>query len=304
MCDEEWCNGCGEHSYFCECDGLIQTTKLSNTKKKEKKKTSKVSLPKIIREDFALLYHQEDGLYSCLVHNVLDNYQCLQLISSVEGTHEEALTNIGGGNMQNEINFRLSKQIDMINYEITRSIFEKLQSVNALPIIYKNHILSRIYPKIHFLRYTNGGFFRPHKDGHYAILTPEYDNTKDEEKSDISQNESMKKFNDYSEISLITIQLYLTDSNDKNKGHTRFFFNDNVSDDESVDIQPKIGSCVVFDQDIMHEGIPFVSSSDCPVKDTIRMEVMYEPDPTCSPEIIPRISINGVVDVSEYNSST
>ena len=114
----------------------------------------------------------------------------------------------------------------------------------------------------------------PHRDGHYAKLCDE---------SPVG----------YSLISLITVQLYLTDAGAENGGETRFLDPSAPEGERVADVIPRRGSVLLFEHSLMHEGRVFHATALVPTKDTVRMEVVYAPDPTCADT--PRISINGVL---------
>lgn len=213
--------------------------------------------------------------FAIVVENIMTASECTVLTESAAGSFEEAFTNNGGGNLQKESNFRRSLQKDLFDPCFSASLFKRLQDADVLPLRYRNHILTRIHPNLHFLRYTDENFFLPHKDGHYAILPADEESTFD-----------------YDEISLITIQIYLTDTTVENGGQTRFL-SPLEPENQFVDVLPAVGKAVIFDHGILHEGCTFTSTEKDNYKDTVRLEVMYAPDRSCTD--IPHISISGVI---------
>jgi len=213
-----------------------------------------------------------------VVPNVLTPSECDALTSCAEGKHIPATTNVGGGRHLDEPNFRKSWQVDISCPEIAVTVFTRLQQQNALPSVFRCHVLDCISPHVHFLRYLDGGFFLPHRDGHYATLC-------DESECPLG----------YSAISLITVQLYLTDASPEHNGGQTRFLDPRAPDEKSaVDVVPCRGSCLVFDHTLMHEGRQFRATPEVPSKDTVRMEVVYRPMDPVHPET-PRIRINGLL---------
>ena len=97
--------------------------------------------------------------------------------------------------------------------------------------------------RLRFLRYDNGEYFKPHRDGSFLRA-------------------------DNSEMSLITIQLYLNEGFEG--GETTFFGPNN----EKVPIVPKTGMVLVFEHLLLHEGSLLKSGR----KYSMRTDVMYKTD--------------------------
>ncbi|KAI1100054.1 hypothetical protein F4804DRAFT_345025 [Jackrogersella minutella] len=107
------------------------------------------------------------------------------------------------------------------------------------------------FPIIHelrFLKYGPGQYFRPHCDGHFV----------DEDGAE----------------SFLTVHLYLNGGNDVVEGGaTRFAVDFNNPDARTLDINPKAGSLVIFQQkDMNHEGVEVMRGT----KYTMRTDVMYK----------------------------
>jgi hypothetical protein len=95
-----------------------------------------------------------------------------------------------------------------------------------------------------FLKYTKGHFFAPHQDIRFT-RGPEFGERA-------------------GETSQITVQIYL---NDKFKGgSTRF-----ISGIRYYDVQPRIGSALVFEHDLLHEGRMVTKGQ----KYSVRTDIMY-----------------------------
>ena len=131
---------------------------------------------------------------------------------------------------------------------------------------------------MNFVQYEDGGFFLPHRDGHYA---------------QIDHNETSLPCG-YSEITLLTIQEYLSDLQKGNRGCTRFM--NPASENTYIDFPPRLGYVVVFDQSILHEGGLFHSTETCMDKKTFRLEYIYSPNADGDPDELPRVIISGVLE--------
>jgi len=100
--------------------------------------------------------------------------------------------------------------------------------------------------RLRFLKYGQGHFFAPHQDLRF-VRGPECG-----EKA--------------GETSHITVQLYL---NEKFKGGaTRF-----LCGKRHYDVKPKIGSVLIFDHDILHEGSKVTGG----IKYSVRTDIMFSP---------------------------
>lgn len=100
--------------------------------------------------------------------------------------------------------------------------------------------------RLRFLKYGQGHFFAPHQDLRF-----------------VRGPECGKKAG---ETSYITVQLYL---NDKFKGGaTRF-----LGGKRHYDVKPKIGTVLIFDHDILHEGSKVTGG----IKYSVRSDIMFSP---------------------------
>ncbi|KAL7456657.1 hypothetical protein ACHAWC_009819 [Mediolabrus comicus] len=98
--------------------------------------------------------------------------------------------------------------------------------------------------RMRFLKYTKGHFFAPHQDIRFT------------RGSEFGERAG--------ETSQITVQIYL---NDKFKGgSTRF-----ISGIRYYDVQPRIGSALVFEHDLLHEGRMVTKGQ----KYSVRTDIMY-----------------------------
>ncbi|KAL3799543.1 hypothetical protein HJC23_008670 [Cyclotella cryptica] len=98
--------------------------------------------------------------------------------------------------------------------------------------------------RMRFLKYEPGQFFAPHHDIRY-VRGPEFGPRA-------------------GETSYVTVHIYL---NDKVKGgSTRF-----LCGTRYYDVNPKVGSVLIFDHDLLHEGSKVTSG----VKYSVRTDIMY-----------------------------
>merc|ERR1712137_378290 len=116
-------------------------------------------------------------------------------------------------------------------------IFHRVQPF--LPKRFQGETLINLNERLRFLRYDAGGFFRPHCDGFY--VRP-----------------------DGSEISLITMQLYLNGGFEG--GETTFLF-----DNLHIPCKPKPGRVLIFEHKLRHEGSLLLEGR----KYTVRSDFMY-----------------------------
>lgn len=100
--------------------------------------------------------------------------------------------------------------------------------------------------RMRFLKYEPGHFFGPHQDIRYVRGPDAGDRA--------------------GETSHITVQLYL---NDKFKGGTTRF----LCGKRYYDVKPKVGSALIFDHDLLHEG----SKVQGGVKYSVRTDIMFAP---------------------------
>jgi predicted 2-oxoglutarate/Fe(II)-dependent dioxygenase YbiX len=99
--------------------------------------------------------------------------------------------------------------------------------------------------RMRFLKYESGMFFAPHQDIPY-VRGPEFGSRA-------------------GETSYVTVQIYLNDKGVKG-GSTRF-----LCGTRYYDVQPKMGSVLIFDHDLLHEGSKVTGG----VKYSVRTDIMY-----------------------------
>ncbi|KAI1394695.1 hypothetical protein F4819DRAFT_480848 [Hypoxylon fuscum] len=122
-----------------------------------------------------------------------------------------------------------------------------------LPVIRKETWrISRLRDELRFLKYGPGQYFKPHCDGHFV----------DEDKG---------------EKSYLTVHLYLnggrSDDGAVEGGATRFAVDFEDPEEGRLDVNPKAGSLVIFQQrDMYHEGTEVTKGT----KYTMRTDVVYK----------------------------
>lgn len=113
--------------------------------------------------------------------------------------------------------------------------------------------ISRLDSALRFLKYEPGQYFSPHCDGHYVGK------------------------GDRAEKSFLTVHLYLNGGGQGDEeiegGATRFGIDFENPKEDKLDIDPKRGSVLIFQQrDMYHEGVEVRKGT----KYTLRTDVIYE----------------------------
>lgn len=115
--------------------------------------------------------------------------------------------------------------------------------------------IARLDSALRFLRYESGQYFAPHCDGHY-----------------VGKDGRAEK-------SFLTVHLYLNgggqddDGEEIKGGATRFGVDFENPKEDKVDVDPKQGSVLIFQQrDMYHEGVEVQKGT----KYTLRTDVIYE----------------------------
>ena len=105
--------------------------------------------------------------------------------------------------------------------------------------------MHRINPRLSFLRYGPGQYFKPHCDGLNDLL-------------------------DGKQKSFVTLHLYLNEPDSLTGGATRFWTPDKK---EHLDVEPKLGRVLVFQQRMLVQSGEEVTGG---VKYTMRSDFMFE----------------------------
>lgn len=181
------------------------------------------------------------GAFARVVHDVLSERECAELISSInQKGFTPALLNIGGGVQKLEPYVRNGHRAMVDSPELTQRLFEALRP--HLPAECCGGQLVELNERCRILCYTPGQEFASHFDGNYR--RPNGDSSR------------------------VTVQLYLHDVPEENGGATTFHFG---RTEPSLPCQPRAGSALIFTQDLEHEG-SLVRNG---IKYTLRTEAMY-----------------------------
>ena len=121
---------------------------------------------------------------------------------------------------------------------------EKMKSY--IPVEFEGNIVSCLNERLSFLKYLPGEYFKPHEDGYY--IRP-----------------------DNSEISYITVQIYLNDLKEEDGGATTFIKDTYNKIYQDYSVIPKVGRVLLFEHELEHEGSILKNG----LKYCIRTDVMY-----------------------------
>lgn len=185
--------------------------------------------------------------FARVIHNVLTEQQCAELIESVNNKgFTPALLNIGRGEQMLEPYVRNGHRVIVDSAPLSTWLFEVIKP--HLPEDLPNGgELIELNERLRFLCYTPGQEFAMHCDGEFRRPPGHL------RKGDCSK---------------VTVQIYLHDVPEENGGATTFDFG---ARSENLPCQPKAGSALIFSQDLPHEG----SLLSKGLKYTVRTEAMY-----------------------------
>jgi len=128
--------------------------------------------------------------------------------------------------------------------QLAQTFFEKIKSY--IPSEIEGNRVSCLNERLSFLKYSAGEYFRAHEDGYY--IRP-----------------------DNSEISYITVQIYLNDVKEEDGGATTFIKDAYNRIYQDYRVIPKVGRVLLFEHNIEHEGSLLKNG----FKYCIRTDVMY-----------------------------
>ncbi|KAK2465421.1 hypothetical protein APHAL10511_002775 [Amanita phalloides] len=224
--------------------------------------------PHIQRIDFSaqspgIAKHYGD-LYAILIDNAFSAEECEALIKLASDTGPWTPAGMSAQSVEQTVHkeFRYSERILRVDDDAANRIYDVLHPLlNDIHEITpfgrwscitgkKEHKerptwhLVGVNPRLSFLRYGPGHYFKPHCDGLLDLL-------------------------DGKQKSFVTIHLYLNDDGVAG-GATRFWTPDKK---EYLDVEPKLGRVLVFQQRMLvHSGEEVISG----VKYTMRSELMFE----------------------------
>ena len=126
-------------------------------------------------------------------------------------------------------NFLYSKDdiLNKTNKSGQINLFEKIKSY--IPIEFEGNTVSCLNERLSFLKYSPGEYFKAHQDGYY--IRP-----------------------DNSEISYITVQIYLNDLKEEDGGSTTFIKDTYNKIYQDYSVIPKVGRVLLFEHELEHEG--------------------------------------------------
>lgn len=189
--------------------------------------------------------------YIRFIENILTPQECQELINfSEHNGFDKATINIGGTQRvvsearnhdrciidDSDLVNTLWQRIRLVcsDTELSQSIFHSNQEGVAIGL----------NERMRILRYDPGAYFAPHYDGSYVRSTDKF-----------------------GQRSLLTAQFYLNEG--YAGGSTRFLNERNES--QYYEVIPKVGSVLIFEHDIFHEGAELFSGR----KYSLRTDVMY-----------------------------
>jgi len=188
--------------------------------------------------------------FAKVIHNVLTEQQCAELVESVNNKgFTPALLNIGRGKQKLEPYVRNGHRVIVDSAPVSTWLFEVIKK--ELPEQMCGGELVELNERLRFLCYTPGQEFAMHCDGEFR-RPPGHPRQGDS--------------------SRVTVQLYLHDVPEENGGATTFDFGHRS---ENIPCQPKAGSMLIFSQDCPHEGSLLRKG----LKYTVRTEAMYSNPP-------------------------
>lgn len=192
-----------------------------------------------IRKEEVKLPSEFKGCLAFVLYNVFTKEECDEYIKKSEKKgYKQALLNMGGNRQQLMTDIRNSSRCIWDSVEEVDKIWKRIKSY--VPEVWCHRKALGLNERLRILRYDPGEYFKPHYDGIYQ--------------------------RDNGERSYITIQIYL---NEGFKGGSTTFLS--KSGAERVEVVPKIGSILVFEHPILHEGSELISGR----KYTIRTDVMF-----------------------------
>lgn len=184
--------------------------------------------------------------FAIILDNVFTKEECDSLIKLSEETPENyEIAKISYDDEQIiDTTCRNNQRWLDFDEKLAQTFFEKIKSY--IPIEFEGNPVSCLNERLSFLKYSAGEYFRAHEDGYY--IRP-----------------------DNSEMSFITVQIYLNDVKEEDGGATTFIKDTYNRIYQDYSVIPKVGRVLLFEHDIEHEGSILKSG----LKYCIRTDVMY-----------------------------
>jgi Rps23 Pro-64 3,4-dihydroxylase Tpa1-like proline 4-hydroxylase len=184
--------------------------------------------------------------FAIILDNVFTKEECDGLIKLSEGmpeNYEMAKINYDDEQIL-DTSYRNNKRWLNFDKQLAETFFEKIKSY--IPIEIEGNPVSCLNERLSFLKYAAGEYFRAHEDGYY--IRP-----------------------DNSEMSYITVQIYLNDVKEEDGGATTFIQDTYNRIYQDYRVIPKVGRVLLFEHNIEHEGSILHNG----FKYCIRTDVMY-----------------------------
>ena len=184
--------------------------------------------------------------FAIILDNVFTKEECDSLIKLSEEMPENyEIAKISYDDEQIiDTSYRNNKRWLNFDKKLAETFFEKIKSY--IPVEFEGTYVSCLNERLSFLKYSTGEYFRAHEDGYY--IRP-----------------------DDSEMSFITVQIYLNDVKEEDGGATTFIKDPYNKIYHNYSVFPKVGRVLLFEHDIEHEG----SILNNGLKYCIRTDVMY-----------------------------
>lgn len=187
-----------------------------------------------------------------VIDNALSSQECMNIIKrSEKAGYRKALVNIGRGEILDE-DYRNSDRCIIDDVDFAKALFDRIK--HELPQTHK--MSGRVYEvhglneRMRILKYSNGGFFAAHQDGHFSRGPYGH------------------------ERSFHTAMIYLNEGGggDFEGGSTNFPCDYGKVSEGDEEYVPSTGSVLVFDHRLLHEGSKVTKGT----KYAIRTDVMYK----------------------------
>ncbi|KAI0379656.1 hypothetical protein F5Y04DRAFT_290246 [Hypomontagnella monticulosa] len=211
------------------------------------------------------------GYFAMTIDNVLTRAECINLLELISPPNNAAwppaTVTAYNGTQITDLKSRFCDRIFYTSQTIAGRLLERILPLippevvtlkdapditGQFPVIRKETWrICRLRDELRFLKYRPGQYFRPHCDGQFE------------------DKDGAKSF--------LTLHLYLNggegDEEEVEGGATRFAVDFEDPQAGKLDVNPKAGSLVVFQQrDMYHEGAEVTKG----IKYTMRADVMYE----------------------------
>ncbi|EKM74873.1 hypothetical protein AGABI1DRAFT_65211 [Agaricus bisporus var. burnettii JB137-S8] len=209
-----------------------------------------------------------NGHYCKIIDDLFSPSECADLLALAEShtPWSQAAVHYGLGPTQNYVNleYRNSERILLFDFDAASRIYNKLlphiteviELSSGIP--YSKEIvggsqlkgfkykLIGLNERLSYLKYGPGNYFRSHCDGRLEL-------------PDLRR-------------SFITIQIYLGDDIDLQGGATRFSSNRSNNSESYIDVDPKLGRVLIFQQrSLTHSGEEVTKG----IKYTLRSDLMF-----------------------------